>query len=617
MIEAGIVILNCNGSPFVVQALRRTIESVGASDLRAEIVFVDNASDDDSVPLLRSHFPGLHLVELHERVGFSSANNIGAEAAAPAEFLLFINADAWLTPHALNHLVRFLREHREYGAVAPVEKAPDGRIRRTWWPYPTPVRVFGMLPGHLGWNRLFPRRYTLDPAGKEWQALARRKVIDVPYLPGYCLLIRASVFKEAGGWDEQYPFYSEDVDLGYRLRHVGWKQGVATAAFAFHIGGASSVNVNHDARLEKLWAARVLFCHKHFRDGARLLRAFALLADRVAPARATELKIALRQLKSLPRLEASPCAGRRAASCCYHGLDPDARVSVIIPTFNRIEGLRSVLPSYLGAECVGQVLVVLDGLTTVPPELESMDWAAPVSPEFIAPGCRIGQPQSRMLGVQAARHDWVLFGEDDVALHPDYVARLTGHLAGGAASVAAGRIVNARHGQSLLDARAAADRSLGSPLNMPTLQSDFSRLCPGVHRVPFLHSVALMPKQLILELGFDNGYRGNQYREETDFYVRAFARGSILIWDNEALCYHYRGGPFRSGGQRSGRARSLLWTILNNHRFSMRNEAVLRTTFGIPNPWLFSSRFAVGCLSSFLVASIRTALRPLLRLAIY
>lgn len=606
-LDVSIVIVNYNGAEFLVDALQRTYDSVRDSLLKYRIILVDNDSGDGSAGLAQTRFPELQVVALENQVGFAAANNIGVLNASPSEFVLFLNPDAWLCPGTLERMVDFLRNHSEYGAVAPVEQRRDGKVRRTWWPYPTPVRLLLDLLYQTILYRWFPKSNVLEMESKQWKELAFKPVIGVPYLPGYCLLVRFSAFHRVGRWDEQYPFYVEDADLGYRLACDGWRLGIVTSAFSVHIGSAST-NASPMLRAEMLWKARILFCHKHFRDEARLVRALAHMFIRLVPQRADQLRLALQQLATGPDMDFSTTVSHILNSKDRAFEDANKRqVSVIIPSYGRIEGLKMVLSSYLQAAFVAEVIVVLDGSAEVPDELVSTIWPGPLRPRFLAIGRRSGQPACRNIGVQVATQNLVLFGEDDVTIEPDYVARLLDATQSCHADMAAGRCVRVRWGQSLDEALALADWRVGQPIDRKLIQADFSMRCPDRHLLPFLHSIALMPRDLAMKVGFDAEYRGNQYREETDFYMRAKSRGAAMIWDNDAICYHHRGGPFMAGGQHLPPLSYLLWTILNNHRFVMKNRDILETEFGIRNPWLASSYFALVWARNFL----RTTASPL------
>jgi GT2 family glycosyltransferase len=63
---------------------------------------------------------------------------------------------------------------------------------------------------------------------------------------GAALAIRREAFIDAGGFDEGYFLYAEEVDLCYRLRTAGWEVHYAPVATVLHVGGASTSQYGAD-----------------------------------------------------------------------------------------------------------------------------------------------------------------------------------------------------------------------------------------------------------------------------------------------------------------------------------------------------------------------------------
>jgi GT2 family glycosyltransferase len=66
------------------------------------------------------------------------------------------------------------------------------------------------------------------------------KKTSVDWVSGGFMLIRASVFKKLGGFDEHFFMYIEDMELCYRLKKAGLKVIYYPEAKAKHVGQASS-----------------------------------------------------------------------------------------------------------------------------------------------------------------------------------------------------------------------------------------------------------------------------------------------------------------------------------------------------------------------------------------
>lgn len=101
-----VCIANYNGAAILAEC----IASVFAQDVEAdiEVIVHDDASTDDSVSMLREHYPQVELLVSQENVGFCISNNRMA-AHARGEFILLLNNDAALHPGALEALIRAAR----------------------------------------------------------------------------------------------------------------------------------------------------------------------------------------------------------------------------------------------------------------------------------------------------------------------------------------------------------------------------------------------------------------------------------------------------------------------------------------------------------------------------
>ena len=84
----------------------------------AEVYVVDNASTDNSVQMLREHFPEVKLILLDKNWGFAEGYN-KALAQVEAEYYVLLNSDIEVTPHWLTPLVAFMDAHEDVAACQP------------------------------------------------------------------------------------------------------------------------------------------------------------------------------------------------------------------------------------------------------------------------------------------------------------------------------------------------------------------------------------------------------------------------------------------------------------------------------------------------------------------
>ncbi|HEY4954662.1 MAG TPA: glycosyltransferase family 2 protein, partial [Gemmatimonadaceae bacterium] len=206
-------------------------------------------------------------------------------------------------------------------------------------------------------------------------------------------------------------------------------------------------------------------------------------------------------------------------------------ITVLIPTYNRVRALEAVWPSYFTDPAVARVIVIDDGSTDGTMERVA-GWArsARIPVEVIRHDSQRGQPASRLTGIAAARTEWVLFGEDDVWLSEGYCSTLLNEARNLGASIIAGRLVTARvpgeFSRDLLVDPPSELRDARGVFDLASLDADFSSRTAGPIPAPFVHSIALIKSEVFNNSSFDTWYAGNSWREETDFYLAANARGA-------------------------------------------------------------------------------------------
>jgi GT2 family glycosyltransferase len=222
----------------VADLLRECLRSLEAErgDLRLQVIVVDNASTDGTVPLLRRDFPEVRLVANAVNLGFARANNLGFEIAEGRHVLL-LNPDTRLEPGALEGLAAFLDAHPGAGIVGPLLRFPDGRIQEACaHRFPTltsfvlcDVLKLPLIPS-LG-ARIF-RRYVAPYDFSIPQ--------EVESVSGACMLVRRDTVRRTGGFGDCFVHCGEDIDFCFRTWRAGWTVHYQSDARVVHLQGQSS-----------------------------------------------------------------------------------------------------------------------------------------------------------------------------------------------------------------------------------------------------------------------------------------------------------------------------------------------------------------------------------------
>jgi GT2 family glycosyltransferase len=213
-----VIIVNFNSGILLGQCLRHLC----AQTRRPErVIVVDNASHDGSADRLEAHYPGVEVIRLDHNRGFASANNLAARSADAVEWLALLNPDAFPEPEWLECLLAAAATDPDcasFGARLLDAGDPD-RLDGTGDVY----HVSG-----LAWRRDHGRPV----------AVGAREAGEIFAPCAAAALYRRAAFFEAGGFDENYFCYFEDVDLGFRLRLLGHGCRYVPDAVVRHVGSA-------------------------------------------------------------------------------------------------------------------------------------------------------------------------------------------------------------------------------------------------------------------------------------------------------------------------------------------------------------------------------------------
>jgi GT2 family glycosyltransferase len=223
-VDVAVVIPNYNGARW----LPGVLDSVAAQTVPpAEVVVVDDGSTDDSLALLAQRFPDVRVLGLGANRGFARAANAGIGAVA-AEAVALVNTDVVLASDWLERAAAALSAAPRAAAVAT--KLVDLDEPTLLYDAGDVLRRDGACE-QRGRFEHDSGRY--EAPGEVFSACAG------------AALYRRSAVLAAGGFEERFGTYLEDVDLGLRLRMAGWRCRWEPRAVARHAGGGSSAGLAH------------------------------------------------------------------------------------------------------------------------------------------------------------------------------------------------------------------------------------------------------------------------------------------------------------------------------------------------------------------------------------
>ena len=280
MTDLSVSIVNTNSRELLLACLE-TLRGVNA-----EIVVLDNASEDGSADAVRERFPEVRVIAQEFRAGFGANHNTVVRATT-GRYVYVLNEDTTADDWAFDRIVAYLDAHPRVAVLGPRLVYPDGALQDSAWRFPTPVvSALSLLTvGKLG----IKQSQGDEPRPVDW-------------VMGAALVLRREALDEVGLFDEEFFLYSEEVDLQVRLRQGGWEVHYFPRATVVHHESQFSAEIP-ERRINEMWRSRHRYWRKHH-SGA---------GARVA-ALATGAQYAL-------RAAGAPLAGRSARRMLLHARD--------------------------------------------------------------------------------------------------------------------------------------------------------------------------------------------------------------------------------------------------------------------------------------------------------
>lgn len=222
-----IITVNLNGKDYLGTCLD-SIKNLNYPKDRLEVIVVDNGSTDGSVQFLAGSYPESKVIKNDFNKGFAVANNQGA-AAANGEYVAFLNNDTKVDANWLIELAKPVYKDKETVCAGSKVLSMDGKT----------IDFVGGMVNFEG--KGFQIDYGLD---------RQKDIYDenqyLPFVNGGAMLVNRHVFLDAGGFDEDFFAYYEDVDFGWRLWVLGYRVVFAPKSIVYHVHHGTSKIFSED-----------------------------------------------------------------------------------------------------------------------------------------------------------------------------------------------------------------------------------------------------------------------------------------------------------------------------------------------------------------------------------
>lgn len=241
MSHVAVVILNYNGKAFLEKFLPGVIQhSPGA-----KVVVADNGSTDDSLSIIPL---GVEVINIGKNLGFCGGYNYALKKVE-ADYFVLLNNDVEVTANWLTPVIDLLDKNPSIAAVQP--KILSYR-QKDEFEY---AGAGGGFIDTLAYP--FCRGRIFDTVEKDHGQY--NDTVPVFWATGACLIVRAKLYNELGGLDEDFFAHMEEIDLCWRLKRSGYQVYYCGSSTVYHVGGGT------------LSAAKPAKTYYNFRNGLSMM----------------------------------------------------------------------------------------------------------------------------------------------------------------------------------------------------------------------------------------------------------------------------------------------------------------------------------------------------------
>ena len=212
-----------------------------------EIIVVDNASKDNSVPAWKTQYPDITFIRSESNLGFAGGNNLGVKAAK-GDYLFFVNNDTEFTEGLVTSLVNILDENSNVGMVSPKIRYHDQPTVLQYAGF-TNMNYYTMRNRCIGQFEVDNGQYDQNtgPTG---------------YIHGAAMMVRREAVNKAGLMAENFFLYYEEMDWNDHIKRAGYQIWLEPKALIYH---KESVSVGRVSGLKEYFMNRnrILFIRRN------------------------------------------------------------------------------------------------------------------------------------------------------------------------------------------------------------------------------------------------------------------------------------------------------------------------------------------------------------------
>lgn len=253
--QLSVIILNYNVKYFLEACIKSVQKAL--VNLQAEIIVVDNASNDGSKEMMESVFPDVTYLYQSTNAGFPKGNNIGVQLAK-GEFICILNPDTIVSETTFEKLIEEYKKLQNPGILGchlidgSGHFLPESKrgIPTPWVAFTKVMSLYKLFPKTKKFNQYYAQHVSENENGK------------VAILVGAFMFMKRELYLKVGGFDEGCFMYSDDIDLSYLALKQNLTNYYIATTSVIHFKGESTLK--DGTYMKRFKEAMQFFYKKHF-----------------------------------------------------------------------------------------------------------------------------------------------------------------------------------------------------------------------------------------------------------------------------------------------------------------------------------------------------------------
>jgi len=225
-------------------ATKRCLASLERNATKSEIILLDDGSKIVETAYIIREFSGRNgwkVIWNADTRGHSAASVSGARVAT-RPYLCLLNSDTVVTPWCWRAIEEAFEIDSTIGVAGPSTSTSGNEQAIA-----EPCRLF--------WNDsqicAFAERLMIAPP--------QPVTVDLPWISGFALFIRRSLWEQLGGFNLHLPDYGNEIELCKRVAKLGYRTVWVRSSYIHHLGRQSYANEIGDHEIE----ARILAAYQY------------------------------------------------------------------------------------------------------------------------------------------------------------------------------------------------------------------------------------------------------------------------------------------------------------------------------------------------------------------